>query len=193
MAVWKGCDVRHIGTQRIETNRLVLRRFALDDAQAMYENWASDGEVTRFLTWPAHQNVDVSKAVLEDWVARYRDDSFYQWAIAPKELGDEPIGSISVVKLDDGIDMAHIGYCIGRRWWHQGIVSEALRAVMDFLFVEVGANRVEAYHDTNNPRSGSVMRRCGMSYEGTMRAAARNNQGICDICCYAALRADRQV
>ena len=52
------------GTQRIETDRLILRRFRSEDAEDMYENWASDPEVTRFLTWPTHSSVDVTKAIL---------------------------------------------------------------------------------------------------------------------------------
>ena len=61
----------HCGTQSIETKRLLLRRFSVDDAEAMYSNWASDPEVTKYLTWPAHSSADVSKAVLEAWVSSY--------------------------------------------------------------------------------------------------------------------------
>jgi len=70
-------------------------------------------------------------------------------------------------------------------------MSEALNAVIDYLFVEVGLNRVVARHDTNNPNSGGVMRKCGMKYEGTSRASGRNNQGICDMVHYAITRNDR--
>jgi ribosomal-protein-alanine N-acetyltransferase len=87
--------------------------------------------------------------------------------------------------------MIHIGYCLGRDWWRQGIMSEALRAVMDFFFDEVGANRVESRNDPRNPHSGMFMQNCGMQYEGAMRQSARNNQGICDACWYALLRSER--
>ena len=59
---------------------------------------------------------------------------------------------------------------------------------MQFLFTEVGMNRIEAKHDINNPHSGCVMQKCGMKYEGTSRASNRNNQGICDVAQYAILR-----
>ena len=183
--------MNHCGTQVIESKRLVLRRFSLDDAEAMYRNWASDPEVTRFLTWPAHASVDITRAVLEDWVASYQKADYYQWAIVLKENGDEPIGSISAVGLRDDIYMVHIGYCLGRVWWRRGIMSEALRSVMDFFFDRVGANRIESRHDPNNPHSGMVMKKCGMRYEGTMRSSDRNNQGVCDACWYALLRSDR--
>ncbi len=61
----------HCGTLSIETERLLLRRFSIDDAAAMYRNWASDSEVTEYLTWPAHTSIDVSKAVLEEWVSSF--------------------------------------------------------------------------------------------------------------------------
>ena len=180
--------MKHCGTVRLETKRLVLRRFISEDADAMFKNWASDSEVTRYLTWPTHPSVEVSKFVTEDWVNSYSDEKFYQWAIVLKENGDEPIGSISAVHMNDDIDMVHIGYCIGRDWWHQGITSEAMKAVMDFFFNEVKANRIESRHDPRNPNSGKVMQKCGMKYEGTLRSSDRNNQGICDACYYGLLR-----
>lgn len=178
--------MKHSGTKRIETTRLILRTFVLEDAEAMYRNWANDSEVTKFLTWPPHESVQVTESILKDWVSQYERDDYYNWAIVPKELG-EPIGSISSVKQDDHIRMVHIGYCIGRKWWHQGIMSEALLAVMDFFFQEVGVNRVESRHDPNNPNSGKVMEKCGMKFEVTRRQADCNNQGICDSSEYALL------
>ena len=183
--------MRHLGTITLETPRLLLRRFTPMDAQAMYENWAADPEVTKFLTWPAHESPAVSVAVLKDWVDSYRQPDFYQRAIVPKEVG-QPIGSIGVVSQDDRVGKAHIGYCIGRRWWHRGFMSEALEAVMAFLFAQVGMNRIESRHDLRNPHSGGVMRKCGMRFEGTLRMSDWNNQGVCDACWYGLLREEWQ-
>ena len=69
------------GTQRIETHRLVLRPFTVDDAEDMFTNWASDPEVTRFLTWPPHQNVDGTRWLLGQWTSHYDDGAYFQWAI----------------------------------------------------------------------------------------------------------------
>ena len=182
--------MKHCGTQRIETERLILRQFSVDDADAMYRNWASDSEVVKYLTWTAHADVDVSREVLKDWVSSYMQKDYYQWAIVLKENGNDPIGSISAVKVNDDIDMVHIGYCMGRAWWHQGIMSEAAQAVIAFFFDRVCANSVCSYHDPNNPYSGMVMKHCGMKYEGTRRAADRHNTGICDASWYSILRAE---
>ena len=183
--------MKNSGTQRIETDRLILRRYVIEDADAMYKNWASDSEVTKFLTWQPHSSVEVSRSIIEDWLKEYSDEKYYQWAIVLKDNGNEPIGDISVVQMNEDISMVHIGYCLGRAWWRRGIMSEALKAVMDFMFDTVKVNRVEARHDPRNPNSGKVMQKCGMKYEGTLRSADRNNQGICDACYYALLRSER--
>lgn len=183
--------MKNSGTQRIETDRLILRRYVIEDADAMYKNWASDSEVTKFLTWQPHSSVDVSRSIIENWLKEYSDKKYYQWAIVLKDNGNEPIGDISVGQMNEDISMVHIGYCLGRAWWRRGIMSEALKAVMDFMFDTVEVNRVESRHDPMNPNSGKVMQKCGMKYEGTLRSADRNNQGICDACYYALLRSER--
>lgn len=184
--------MNHCGTQNLETKRLILRRYVREDAAAMYKNWASDTEVTKYLMWKAHQNPEESQQIMDSWVKQYADVTYYHWAIVLKSNGDEPIGDIAVVHMNEDVSMMHIGYCIGKAWWHQGITSEALKAVMDFLFDKVGANRIESRHDPNNPNSGKVMQKCGMKYEGTLRFSDWNNQGICDACYYALLKAERK-
>ena len=88
------------GTQILETPRLTLRPFRVEDAEDMFNNWASDPEVTRFLTWPAHKSVDITRMLLEDWTTRYEDKSYFQWAIVLKE-SESVIGSIAVVDFKD--------------------------------------------------------------------------------------------
>ena len=183
--------LNHKGTQTLKTDRLILRQALREDAAAMFRNWASDPKVTKYLTWPTYQTEETTHPILERWCNNYEDPEFYQWMIVPTELG-EPIGSISVVNHRNDIAEAEIGYCIGKAWWHNGITSEALSAVSDYLFDEVGMNRIEAKHDVNNPRSGNVMKNCGMVFEGISRQSDRNNQGICDLAAYAILRCDRK-
>lgn len=179
--------MNHKGTQVIHTKQLTLRPFVPADAEAAFTNWCSDPEVTRFLTWQPHSGVDETTRVLTEWANSYNDPTFYQWAIVLREL-NQAIGGISVVNQNEDVSALEIGYCLGRPWWHQGIMTETLGAVIDYLFSEVGGRRICADHDTNNPRSGMVMQACGLTYEGTLRQAARNNEGICDICVYSILR-----
>ena len=86
----------HQGTKTLETDRLILRILRIEDAQPMFDNWASDPEVTKFLTWPAHENLQVTQAVLGSWLDEYGRNDFYQWAIELKQIG-KPVGTISVV------------------------------------------------------------------------------------------------
>ena len=178
------------GTQRIETHRLILRPFRAEDAEDMFRNWASDPEVTRFLTWPPHSSIDVTRRVLEDWISRYGDGKFFNWAIELKETGCV-IGSIAVVRLEEAVDEAEVGYCLGNAFRGRGLMPEALRAVADYLFDTAGIRRLCAGHDVNNPNSGRVMEKAGLKKEGIRRAGGKNNQGICDMACYALLRDDR--
>ncbi|MBR5224092.1 MAG: GNAT family N-acetyltransferase [Clostridia bacterium] len=181
--------MNHKGTKEIETERLMLRQFNKDDAEAMFKNWESDSKVTEFLRWPTATDIGEAEQVLNEWVQGYENPDFYQWAIVSKEIG-EPIGSISVVSKNENLDIVHIGYCIGSKWWHQGFATEAFKAIIPFLFEEVGANRIESQHDPNNPNSGMVMQKCGLRYEGTLRQADWNNKGIVDACMYSLLKSE---
>ena len=178
------------GTITLETHRLTLRQFRIEDAEDMFANWASDPEVTRYLTWPAHGSVDVTRWLMNDWISKYDDGGFFNWAIVWKETGSI-IGSIAVVNLIEEIESAEIGYCLGRAYWGRGIMPEALRAVEDYLFDTVGIHRITAGHDVRNPNSGRVMEKAGMKPEGISRSAGKNNQGVCDMALYAILREDR--
>ena len=179
--------MNHLGTRELATERLTLRRFEIEDAENMFYNWANDPEVTKYLTWPAHSSVEVTEGIVKDWVSQYDNNNYYQWAIELNDL-EQPIGSISAVKVDDEIESVEIGYCIGKRFWNQGYTTEALKEIIRFFIVEVGAGRVAARHDTNNPNSGKVMASAGMEYEGTLRRADKNNQGICDCAYFSKIR-----
>ena len=179
--------MNHRGTQQLETERLILRRFTAADAPAMFRNWANDPEVTEYLIWPAYTSEKEAEDYLRTVEEQYRRIDFYEWAIVLKKIG-EPIGSIGIVNTWECVSAMEVGYCIGQKWWRQGLVPEALNAVGEFLFREVEINRLEAKHDVQNPASGTVMKKCGMVCEGTLRQSARYNRGICDVCWYSILR-----
>ena len=189
MSLNGGFDVKHLGTKNLETARLRLRRFKISDAEKMFRNWAGDPEVTKYLTWQTHRDISDSEQILSDWTASYSRENFYNWCIVLK-AASEPIGSIASHAVNEDLNMAHIGYCIGRKWWGQGYVSEALSELVRFFFEEIGANRIEARYDSRNVNSGKVMAKAGLIYEGTMRQADRNNQGICDASYHAILAED---
>ncbi len=175
----------HKGSPVIHTQRLILRPYRLGDEAAMYRNWASDPDVTKYLTWDIHASVAVTKAVVEDWVGSYASDTVYHWGITE---GGELIGDIAVVKWHEREEWCEIGYCMGKAWWGRGYMTESLRAVLRFLFTEVGFHRAALCHDIDNPASGRVMQKAGMQQEGVMRERAKRRDGsFGDIVWYGAL------
>ncbi|MBZ9686947.1 GNAT family N-acetyltransferase [Clostridium estertheticum] len=180
----------HKGTTIIETNRLILRPYVMDDATDMFINWANDSEVTKHLSWQAHSNIDVTKYLMGMWVDKYSSNETYHWGVVCKENGNQVIGTIGAVRIKEDLEQAEIGYCISKKYWNKGIAPEALVAVIDYLF-SCGFMRISGYHDVLNPASGKVMQKCGMQFEGVFRNAEKNNLGeFCSIAQYAILKSD---
>ena len=76
--------MKHCGTQELETERLVLRRLSIDDSEMMYNNWASDRQVTQYLRWNAHRSWGETAETLNEWEKHYDDPAFYQWGITDR-------------------------------------------------------------------------------------------------------------
>lgn len=147
-----------MNTPRLETERLILRKFTEDDLEALYYIH-SDEEVNRFLPWFPLRNMEDARAFYEEQlVSRYREDRAYNYAVCLKE-NDYPVGYVNV-SMDDSYDF---GYGLRREFWHRGIITEAGQAVIEQLLRD-GIPYITATHDVNNPRSGSVMKRLGMKY-----------------------------
>ena len=177
------------GTIKLETDRLILRQFTINDAEAMFENYASSDKVTKYMTWQTHSDINATKDYLRGLIESYKDGKTFDWAIELKSES-KVIGSIGAKKLDESVSKIEVGYCIGEKWWGHGIVTEALRKVINFLFNEVGVNRIEAYHDVRNLASGRVMQKCGMKFEGILRKFYPFNDGTADVYIYAILKED---
>ena len=147
--------------KELETNRLKLRKLQAADAAAIFSNWANDPEVTRFLTWNPHESVQVTEAVLAGWLREYGDARTYRWGIEEKETGTLT-GMIDVVGWQE--DFPVIGYVLGKAWWNQGYMTEACRAVTDYLFAE-GFEKILIEADVRNSASRAVIRKTGFIYD----------------------------
>ena len=176
----------HKGTQVIHTERLTLRPFTPADADAMFCNWANDPDVTKYLTWEPHTTVDVTNALLGIWCKEYQKSRCYRWVM---EYQGEPIGGIDVVRLNERSEWAELGYCMGKKWWNQGLMTEATGAVIRYLFCEVGFHRIVIEHAVKNPGSGRVAQKCGLTLEGIKRDYFKKYDGeFLDIAQYAILQ-----
>lgn len=138
---------------RLETKRLILRKFESSDMEALYL-LLKDEEVNTFLPWFPLKNVKEAKDFYEE---QFADDK-YCFAICLKE-DNYPIGYVNV-KTDESFDF---GYALCKEFWHRGIVTEASNSLIDQLKKD-NIPYITATHDINNPRSGGVMRRIGMKY-----------------------------
>ena len=171
--------MNHTGTVKLETNRLVLRKIRLTDTKMVYNNWASDSEVTKYLTWMSHDSIDVTNMIVNMWVNGYKNSNFYQWGIVVKE-DNQLIGTISSVAIDEKAKSIEVGYCISKKYWNKGYVSEALKAVIDYFFNSVLVHSVKARCDKENIGSSKVMEKCKMKYTHTTTDKNNtNNPCVC--------------
>ena len=168
--------LNHMGTKNIETERLLLRRFAIEDAEQMFNNWASDPDNVKYLSWPAHKDRAETESIIKMWVGEYSSDKTYRWSIVNRQTS-EVIGGIDVVKMFEDIECCEIGYVLSKRFWNRGIMTEALRAVLEYLFSKVSFHRIQLRHDVGNIASGKVMLKNGLQREGILRESEKSPQG----------------
>ena len=155
--------MNHTGTITLTTPRLVLRKYKMEDAQAMYDNWASDPMVTKYLSWDAHQNVEKTQSRIAEIISQYEKPDCYEWMI---ELEGVVIGTIGLFAFagEENETTCEVGYCMSQAHWGKGIMAEALAKVIDHGVNTVGVGTIGANHDIDNPNSGRVMMKCGMTY-----------------------------
>ena len=175
------------GTKVLETERLVLRRFVIEDAEAMFNGWCNDPEVTRFLTWTPHESVEVTRYVLNEWIPQYENGDYFNWAMILKESG-KLIGNISVVSLREITDEALIGYCLSRKYWGNGYMTEAVSQVSDYVFEHTDIIRIFAEPFAYNTASCRVLEKAGFSCEGILRSNAYKNDNIVDMKMYSIIK-----
>ena len=157
-----------LGTVRLDTKRLTLRRITMDDVDAMYKNWASDPLVAKGAGWPKHENRLETEGIVSQWVENYLHAHTYHWVVVEKQSG-EPFGTISAISVSEKNETCEVGYCFGQAWWDKGYATEALKEVLSFLLKDVGLFLVEAKHRRLNPASGRVMEKAGMLFEAVLK------------------------
>ena len=182
-------ELTHCGTKALFTQRLHLRPYRSTDAQDAFENWAGDARVTERLDWTAHADVEVTRRLIDMWVESYQSPTVYRWCL---EYEGHAVGDMMVCKWNQDDSWCELGYCIAPSLWGQGLITEALSRVCDYLFESVGFHRIQLRCEEDNIASARVMEKCGFRYEGTMRHAKRRRDGLwVNVCCYGRLRTDK--
>lgn len=182
--------MKAIGTQILQTDRLILRRFVESDAEAMFQNWASSAENLTYVTWNPHPDVEVTRNSIRNWVDSYANPNYYKWAICLKENPEQVIGDISIVEMDVEDSSCEIGYVLGKAYWGRGIMTEALKTVLDFCFTQAGFQKVRARYASLNPASGRVMEKAGMFYLKTIVDGVERKGYLADLIYYQINRED---
>jgi len=167
----------------MESSRLILRPFSMEDVQDVFL-YASDDIVTKYLTWSPHEDISQTEKVVKE---------FYMnkpgiFAIELKSV-HKCIGCIEL-RICPEHDKASFGYVLNRNYWNKGYMTEALKLIIDFAFSKLGLNRIESTHYVGNEGSGRVMQKCGMIYEGKGLQEVKIKGTYYDVVHYGILRED---
>lgn len=176
-----------MNTPTLHTPRLTLRPPRREDAPATFAAYAQDADVTRFLVWQPHRTLADTEAFMERLLAATASGKQHSWILERPDDG-AVLGSFAL-RLDG--HKADVGYLLARAAWGQGLMTEALRAVIGFAWTLPQVQRVWAVCDVDNPASGRVMEKAGMQYEGRLRAWSFHpnvSAAPRDCLCYAVVR-----
>lgn len=178
----KEINLKHNGTQNIETKRFLLRKFHKNDVHDIYNNWTSDIEAAKYNAWKVHDSESETREYLAEWLKLYEKSNYYHWAITDK-FTEEVIGSISASNIKDKKKYCEIGYTVARKYWNQGIATEVLIGVIKYLINDVGFINIRALHDVRNKASGRVMKKAGMVYVKNKKQFFLNSDNFIMDCC----------
>lgn len=182
--------MKDLGTRTLETERLILRKFTLDDVEAVFKNWGSDLNVTKYVSFAPHKKIEETKEIISMWISEYADDNF-NWIVELKET-HEVVGNISVNEKSRKHNNCEIGYVYGSKFWGNGYATEALRKVLEYLLVDCDFHLVEARHYESNPASGKVMEKAGMIKDGVLRERRlkKNSEEYDNLVVYSMTKSD---
>lgn len=158
----------NIGTNAIETERLLLRRFEYTDADAMLKYWVADKNIQSLYSEPVYSTKDEVMKLLDKYIGSYERPDYYRWAIIDKN-SNECIGQIAYFLVDNKNHFAEIEYCIGSDFQCKGFATEATKAVISYGFEKINLHKVQICTKTINKPSKRVIEKCGFTYEGTLR------------------------
>ena len=179
--------MKHVGTKRFETERLLCRRFEESDCTDMFRNWAANPNIQHEYGEPVYSSLEAVKGLLQKYIDSYRHPDVYRWAIVEKASG-ENIGQIAFCRVYSDAATAEIEYCIGERFWGKGYAGEALFALLDFTFRYTDFQKLEAYHRAANAKSGRVLEKSRMHRTDSVERFKREQKEPVGELCYCIYR-----
>jgi RimJ/RimL family protein N-acetyltransferase len=149
----------------VETSRLQLRRPRNEDAEAIFEAYAQDPAVTRFLVWRPHQSVRTTREFIDQCLERRNAGSAFPYVVTRKSN----VGAIGMLEMRPERFKASVGYVLARPYWGKGFMTEAVSQIVKMILSDPSMYRVEAFCDVENAASARVLEKVGMLREGVMR------------------------
>jgi ribosomal-protein-alanine N-acetyltransferase len=175
----------------LKTNRLVLREFTMKDAE-WYLRHFSTREIFESSGFPAPNGIKCARAELKEYmVDLFKERNGFRWGIEAKDEG-KLIGSVGFYKwAKPSGHMAEMGYDLDPKYWHRGIMAEAMHTVIDFGFKRMKLNRIYVTIMPRNRRSLKLVKRLGFTKEGVLRESGLDeNMKPTDEVIYSLLKRD---
>ena len=149
----------------LETTRFLLRQPVVDDAGAIFQKYAQDQEITKYLIWRPHESINVTREFVRRCVQCWKDEIAFPWVVVRKN-DDELVGMLEL-RIDRS--RADLGYVIAREYWGNGYATEITRSVIEWAMAQENIFRVWATCDVENLASARVLEKSGMQREGILR------------------------
>ena len=172
----------------LKTERLILREMIPADAEAIFRI-RGDYEVTKYNIGTAYDRLEQAVDLIAAMAQAYREEKEIRWGITLK-TNDTVIGMCGYNYWIRRDARGSVGYDLARAYWGQGIMTEALDAVVGFGFRRMGLNRIEADADARNPASARVLAKAGFRQEGLQREQFYEDSSFNDLVLFALLRKD---
>jgi RimJ/RimL family protein N-acetyltransferase len=155
---------------RLNTPRLLLREPLPGDELAAFQQWAQDIDVLRWLGWRPHSDVEQTRRQLAWDSARWLKRSACTWMLVPADTSGRPVGQVQLIpqQLDGPAHHWRLGFLLARSHQRQGLMHEALRAVIDHALAQPQVWRVDALCDVENAASARLLAGLGLQREGRL-------------------------
>lgn len=165
--------LKHCKTEEIKTDRLVLKKFNVDYAEDMFYGWLCDEKVAKYTSWTAHTDISNTYAYI-NYIIGQEGDNPYNWVIV---YNKKVIGTINVCYIDKDTKTCGVAYALSYNYWRNGIVTEALKAVINYLFDKAGFQKIIAGCDSENTGSKRVLEKAGMKQEACLKKQIKRKDG----------------
>ena len=145
------------GTAEMWTERMILRRYCLKDAEPLFRRLGTDPAMYKYSGWNPYATLKMAQETVREFIAGYDDDHFYSWVM---DVDDVLVGTIGAYDYDN--DQIEVGFSVVREWQGRGIATAAVKKVLEYLTENEGISCVTAWCAAENTGSRRVLEKAGM-------------------------------